>query len=772
MLHFSGLQNLLIKRAICTTSKLRGYIVLVPEIGEDDSSSSAIINSDGLPKFDNLTVENCLANIGKQAGIVEKTVQNIATNIKNLQENNQEINVVETIFNPLENVTTELETIWGIAKTLYLGNSSKMPTKYYLNIHERAKRARSSKFHNFIIYDCIKKSTEGLSLASTTTTTKPTTQAPKFQLYEKRLIDKYLLEGKLNGLSLSDDNTKILLNVLNDLSKERTIYKNKVNTSIQQFSHTINNYSLVRNFPSELLISLSTDANSPTKGPWKLTLRNQSVINEFLKYCPDRKERWNIWQANIRKSSNLIDKSLDNSTHIEIIRSLRHRQAELLGYKNYVEMSMQTKMIKNYDNCKQLFDTLKLHGKYAQEHEINQLQEYAIENNFNYKLNLFDIPYWNRKYLKSNHNIDEEQLREFFPLTHVMNEVIKLCEQLFDIRFVERKESNVWHQTVKYYDLFDNDNDRPVAGLYLDCYSRDNSSNSSTGSGINNINGGGWMVGIRNRNEINSKVTIPLAALIFNFYKPLYGKSYLLTINDLKCLFKNFGVALQHLLTKSKYSDISGLSNVEWDASEICGNVLMNLLENSQIVKKLSLHYNTEEQLSDDKLQNFIRISNQSMSGYKLCNELYLSDLDLQLHMSKEFWLDIVKRLSEVYMPSQIQLDKKDYFHLCSWTDIFSGDWAAAYFSHLHSKMIADDISDSFDDEIYHHQTAEIANKNVTLSSPPNIMTKRFRDMFLYNDGSLTTAEIFRRFRGRDPSPIPLLKRSNLFQSNLHPKDN
>ncbi|XP_055852862.1 uncharacterized protein LOC129916759 [Episyrphus balteatus] len=702
-------------RHISTTKCNKGYIVLVPEIGEDACSIEALVKPDGLPQFDTITIETCMGAIGQQALDVENTVKNLE---KQINDKQQEDNIdSEKIFKELDIVTGPLDTTWGIAKALYMGNSTLIPTKAYINIHDRARNARASKFNNKTIYETIKKEYE---------------ETKNIEPEKSRLMEKYLLEGKLNGLTLSGNDSDVLKEILSNLGMERAHFKNKVNTSVNNFMHNIHDFNLVRDFPPSVLESIAADPNQPQNGPWRVPLQPQTV-KSFLKYCPDRTERWNIWQANNRKASGQTEKSLENSSHLEKIRALRKRQANLLGYKSYVEMSMQTKMIKDVGNAKQMFAKLLQYAGPRQSVEIQSLQEFAGESGFEHKLDQYDIAYWQRKYLRSKFGLNEDTIREFFPLPKVFSGLFKFCENLFHIKILERNSAAVWHPNVKYYDVYDaSESAKPIGGFYVDCYSKENRFGTNSG----------WMVGIKNRNVLAGNT--PLCGLVFNFHEPMYGKPYLLNIDDLRMVFKTFGTTLQHLLTQANYTDLSGLSNIEWDASQVSGQVLVNFLDNDKALKAISGHYATDDPIPEKVIDN-IKLLKKNMAGYNLCNELYFSDLDLELHQSDAFWLDIVKKLWPVYQC--LPLDKKDA-HPCSMVDIFSGDWAAAYFSHLYSKVIAADIYDAFCDK------------------SPEETGKRFRETFLSSGGSVCTAEVFRRFRGRDPSVEALLKSLDLLHQS------
>lgn len=621
------------------------------------------------------------------------------------------------MFKDLDVTTGPLDSLWGVAKALYLGNSSLIPTKSYLNIHNRAQSARASKYASKTIYDALKANEHNFNI-----------QLPS-EYPIKRLVDKYILEGKLNGLGLTQMDRNALHDTVCKINGERKAFERKVALASNAFSYYITAYDFVRNFPPNVLKAVAADSNKPSVGPWKINLQPQ-VVESFLEHCPDHKQRFNVWEANVRKCSGQSTQNLENSTVLEKIRSLRHKQANLLGYQSFAELSMETKMLNSYENAKNVFLKLQQHAGPAQLLEINELQTFALDSGYKNQLEACDIPYWNRKLLQNKYEIDENILKEYFPLSNVLPSLFSLSEKVFRIKIVESSTTEVWQPSVKYYDVFDLDVDksRPVGGFYIDC--------GSTESG--NKKNSGWMVGIRNRNSFCGKT--PLSALIFNFADPCDGKPYLLRLSDLNIIFKTFGTALQHTLTRVAFTDLSGLSNVEWDASQICGEVMASFLNNAKVLKSISGHFKSNETLTESSVSQ-MKILQNSLASYKLCQEIYYSDLDLELHHSTAFWLDVVKKLWPIYHCMPLE---KNYAYPCSMTDIFSGDWAAAYFSHMYSKVIAADIYDTFVNGKSKHDYDQNG--------------KLFKEIFFYSGGSVKAAENFRRFRGRDPSMEAFLK--------------
>lgn len=688
----------------------RPFFCRVPEIGEERSS---LFPAD-LPEFNNFTIENCIASIGHQALDLEKEVKGIEEKLAR----GSPADVFAEIIDPLETHSAALEATWGVAKTLYLGNSSLMPTKSYLSIHERARKASALKFNSLAVYEAL-KGHEGVRDAE-----------------QKRVVEKYLLEARLNGVAITNVRDKAFLGeTLGKLSEKRSRFRAYVEKAVDMFQHNIHDASLMKEFPPHLLQAMAVDPKQPTNSPWKVTLQPY-IAKSFLEYCPHHDMKWNLWAADTQKNSGFGEKAIANSALLEEIRGHRQDQAKLLGFKSYADMSMQTKMVGSVENLEKLLSTLLEAARPVQDKEISELVDFAEQNGFKHQFEVYDVPYWRRRHLKATLDYDDEALRDFFPSTQVLSGMFGLAERLFGIKIVERTVTT-WDEDVKYFDVFDTVEGAaakgPIGGFYVDLFSRDEEKilvNENTG----------WMVGLCNRSLIQSK---PLAALIFNFPAPIYGKPSLLSLRDIQVLFFKFGQALQHLLTRASYSDIAGLSGMQWDVVEVAGNLMNNLLYDADTLKAISQHYKTGDAVSDSKIAA-IQASKAHLAGFSLCEELYLANLDLQLHKTQDFWLDIVKATYGQHFV--FALDKKDA-HPCSFLPIMSGDWGAAYFSHLNARLIAADVYSAFEEKK--------ANKEE--------VGRRFRDTFLAFGGS---EQSFRQFRGRDPCPNALLASLNLQQKN------
>lgn len=678
----------------------------IPEIGEDLPEKAPLTKQDGLPEFNSLTIENCMGAIAKQTLDFEAGVREIEANL--IKEEAKD--VFNDVFVPLEELGAPLDLTWGISKTLYLGNSSMMPTKSYLAIHERAKRARASKFSSLPIYTAVKAALR---------------EEGKRSAEEVRVLKKFNLEGKLNGLDLDVGAKARLGESLKKLAIEKEKFKQKITIATGNFKQEINDEGIVRDFPVDLLKAISRDSDNYLKGPWKITLKPH-VYKSVLEYCPVRDIRWNIWQAIVSRGSIYRLTELETSVHLEEIRSLRRNIAETLGYKTFAEMSMETKMAGNVENVQNMIDVLLEHAKPSQDAEIDSLFDFAKKNGFEgTSIELWDVPYWRRKQAITLYNHNEDTLKELFPFPKVLNALFNLCESLFDVTIKQRNNVSTWHKDVQYYDVFEKHTSAPIAGFYLDPFTTDEK--------LPIVQNKGWMVGIQNASKVTDSK--PLSALIFHFKPPEGNNPSFLSFKEVEFLFHKFGHSLQHLLTTATYSEVSGVSNIEWDAVEVCSHVLSHWLYNKSTLNAISSNF------SDETFETIINVR-RHCAGYDLCRELYLSALDLELHTSKRFWLPIIKELWPKYR--SFPLDKIDS-HPCSFTQIFTEDWGAAYYSHVWSKLIAADVYSAFHEVQGDQEEIEKVGK-------------RFRDTFLALGGSRHPSEVFRKFRGRDPSPKALLK--------------
>lgn len=211
----------------------------VPEIGDDLPETDPHLRADGLPEFSNVTIERCIASIGRQALDVEKTVQRCEQLLQPDANNGTAVDLFADVLRPIEASEAQLEITWGLAKCLYLGNSSRMPTKSYSQISERARKARFQKFTSPVLYTAIAR-----ALAN---------DASAYSPEQLRLLQKYEREGRLNGVALAADDRAVLSQTMDKLRQQCKQFQTNVDVAVRQFAHQITDYRVVRDFPSDVL---------------------------------------------------------------------------------------------------------------------------------------------------------------------------------------------------------------------------------------------------------------------------------------------------------------------------------------------------------------------------------------------------------------------------------------------------------------------------------------------------------------------------------------
>lgn len=692
----------------------------MPEIGEDDPKVNPFIKDDGLPDFSTISADKCIRRIGSQSKNLEDEIQKAEIYLKENVETITLNDFFKNVLHPIEKADHELVSTWGLAHTLFRANNVMFPPKSFISMHQRARTANLAKYSNKSIYDAIK--------------TMLIKYESKLTSEQKRLFDMYVLDGRLAGLELTKDYDKEELEFRNSkLSQETITFESKIHVAIEHFSHTITDYPTVQSFPPDLLEAIAVDQKNPLNGPWKVTLKSH-IFKTFLEYCPNRELRWNLWRANVQKASRQVVTELDNAPHCENIRDHRNRIRELLGYGSHAELKRERILWKSIESPATLLTALREYAKPAQNRELTQLNDFAVQSGFNAsQLEEYDIPYWRRKFNISECKYDENLIQEYFPKDKVMDGLFQLTESLFKLKIIERKiDRNArWHEEVKFYDVFNDDGGQTFIGsFYLDLNS---SGDQSTYTAPN-----GYLAPIREHcDRFNST---PLLSLCFNFRAPLYGKPHTLKLNEVQMVFRKFANTLQKLLNQTNYRELSGLINVGYVNDEVCSGVFSNLLYRNDVLKIISEHVITKEPLTDEHIMA-IQSQRLTLAGYNLSMELFKSALDLELATTQQFWLECLRKNWAKHFTSE--LDKRDARLLSMW-DIMIGNWSGCYFVKIWSNIMAADICDAFN---------EAENKqNQQNDNQLNAIGKRFRDTFLVSGSNTDTSELFRNFRGRDPA--------------------
>ncbi|XP_014669639.1 PREDICTED: probable cytosolic oligopeptidase A [Priapulus caudatus] len=685
------------------------YTVLLPEIPDDTPETNPLMRVDGYPAYKSIDVKKHAVT-----GIAKRVIE-FESGISRLEEKLSDPNIPKTFENviePIEKLSFPISYCWNTFKNLnYVKNSEDMTNAMKL-VHPLILKARVKRFQSVPIYNAVKE-----------------LSADKANLSEAqdRVVQKYILESKLNGVELTGYDQYYMNNVLHKLGEQKERFRTCVQTATNRFKQILYDREDIIDMPQSLLRYIAADSTKPERGPWVVTLQ-PTVYLPVMEYCSNRDVRENVWFANQMRASSQ-DQQINNSATIQEIRFQKRDQAKLVGFDDYAQMSMATKMAGSVENVLSMIASLKVHSEGMAANELSSLQEFANERGFDGTLEAWDVPYWRRKQKHSLFQINDAELMQYFPMEHVLNGLFKLCGELFGITVKQADgAAEVWDSSVRFFNVYDEDGTH-LSSLYLDPYSRPLEKMA-----------GAWVESGRSRSDVCS--AFPLAYLNCNVAPPVLGQPALMSFSEVKTLFHEFGHALQHLLTGMPYSDVAGLANVEWDAVEICSTFMENWLYDKTTMGYISCHVDTGATLPDEMLKNLIR-ARRHMAGHDMMYQLYLSAVDIELYTRKDFWLETQRETWAKYM--LLTMHKKDA-HLCSFTQIFAGEYPAAYYSYKWSEMMSADVFSAFEE-------AGLDNR-----AQVQAVGRRFRDTFLHLSGGCHPGEVFRRFRGRDPSPDALLK--------------
>jgi len=698
-------------------------VVILPEIPKDSAETNPILckyTSKTFPKFSETSERNCFFGLGKS--LLEFEVEVLQFEERCMQG----IMDFDELFGPIEAAKCQFEGVWSSVNLLLLV-SDILESDRFRKMHDRAKRALSTRIDSRVIFDHLTRMRDSHL------------ETPFLKPHEEQMVNRYLIELKHQGFEGVETKYEELHgNWLKKVSKTVKEFNYKMENNAQRYQHTIMNPQIVREFPMDLLKAMAHDSTQPSKGPWTVSL-HPYIYKQFLAYCPDRQLRYGAYFANISRGSKSIDPH--NATHIHVREIRQHKldMAMCLGYKNYVEMSMDTKMADSVESVLALIKNLSGKAKQGQETELEEMQSYANSRAFEGDIDVFDIEYFRRKQRRTILGMSDEDLSEYFPLPKVLDGIFNLCSQLFDVEFSEVDCEGGWNPDVKLFAIRDLKSDQILGHFYLDAYLREEKGYAGGDHG--------WYIPLRSRSKIGP--SLPLGAIVFSLPPPNVGKPSLLSFFEVKEVLNKFGMALQHILCENEYSDLGGRTALEWDVVDFVGEFMSQLIHNPQVIRSLSGHWSRNEPIQDEVVQHLCTTIKHHMAGYDLCEELFLADFDIAYHSDQsESYADVCENLRKQYLLlPQVDGDAAPLYY----TDLIGGEKSAGKFSTIWSKMLAADAFSAIE------EVPNYESENILDNPDVKAITKKFRSTFLATGSSRPSAETFRNFRGRDPSHDALL---------------
>ncbi|MDG2108210.1 MAG: M3 family metallopeptidase [Woeseiaceae bacterium] len=546
---------------------------------------------------------------------------------------------------------------------------------------------------------------------------------------ERSAVEHALRDFHLAGVDLPEIDKKRFKEIMQELASVQASFEHNVQDASDAWSLCILNSEELAGVPQQTLDRAREDANQKQLDGWLLLL-NYPTYNAIMTHADNRCLREKIYRAWATRGSDVGDNpNWDNSSNIEKILSLRHEVANLVGFKNYAEYSLATKMAESTDQVLDFLRDLADKSRNAAEQELAALQEYADMD-----LQPWDIAFWLEKYKVANFSISNEELRQYFPANTVIKGLFNLATKLFDVSLFQDSNIAVWHEDVRYFRIEDSAG-QAIGGFYTDIYARNGKRN------------GAWIDECVSRQDLNDKTELPVGYLVCNFPPPDDTGLSLLTHDDIVTLFHEFGHMLHHLLTRIDVPSISGINGVPWDAVELPSQFMENFAWNYEVLKKCSSHLKSGDPLPQ-ALFNKLEQSRNIGAGLAMLRQLELGMFDFLLHteFNPEDPVPALEMLRNVR--DQVSLLKHpDYNRLPhAFTHIFAGGYAAGYYSYKWAEVLAADAFSAFEASgIFDPLTA-----------------RRFRTEILEVGGSRNIMDAYIAFRGRKPTTDALLRQDGI----------
>jgi len=535
---------------------------------------------------------------------------------------------------------------------------------------------------------------------------------------QKKVLENEIRDFKLSGCHLNNEKKDRLKELNLKLSELSHKFSQNLLNATNSYEMIIDNFEDVKELPKSDLALAKFEEDGKTK--YKFTLQMPSYL-AYITYGSNREKREEIYKAYCTRAP-------QNGKIIEEILKLKYEKVNILGFDNYAQYSLSTKMAKTEDEVVGFLEELALKGKDKAKEELKELEEYAKEDDIT-NLKSYDLAYYSEKLKKAKYDIDQEYYRPFFEQNSVLNGFFNFLNEVFNIKFT-LTDANAWDSTVNVYDI--SEDGKVIARIYIDLQARKDK------------RGGAWMNNWHSYYiNSNGKEQLPTAYIVGNFPPAKDDTPSLLRHDDVVTLFHEMGHALHHLLSKVPEALVSGISGVAWDVVEFPSQFLEYFAYDKEVLKLFAKHFETGEVLSDEAIDRIINAKNfQSSLGMLRQAEFALFDFKLHQKLYEtedevQQVLDNVRKKVSIITPPEYNKFQNGFSH------IFAGGYAAGYYSYKWAEVLSADAFFMFID------SGKVLNKDLAV---------KYKNTILKNGGSKDMDKLFFELTNREPSVDSLLK--------------
>lgn len=548
----------------------------------------------------------------------------------------------------------------------------------------------------------------------------------------QRIINEELIDFKLAGAFLPEDKKAELKTVKETLAQESQKFSENLLDATNAYGLLVDDEKDLAGIPADDIAAFKETAQAANQEGYRITLQIPHYL-AVLQYAQNRKLRETLYHAYVIRASELdFDGKFNNNDVMRRIVDLRAQEARLLGYRNYGEVSLATKMAKTPEEVVAFLRDLAQKSLPQAKADMAEVKAFAKDSLGIADPQSWDLPYASEKLREARYAYSDQEVKQYFTLPAVFNGLFGLVQTLFNIRIV-KDNAPVWHPDVQFFRI-ENAQGEKIAQFYVDLYARPNK------------RGGAWMDNDRTRNRLYGSLQTPVAYLVCNFAKPVGDKPALLTHDDVLTLFHEFGHGLHHMLSRIEEPSASGINGVEWDAVECPSQFMENFAWDWTVLESLTSHVQTGEKLPRSLYDKMLAAKN-FQSAMAMVRQLEFGLFDMLLHTKfdsqKDNILDLLAQVREEVAVTQ----QPDYNRFPnSFSHIFAGGYAAGYYSYKWAEVLSSDAFSLFEETgVLNPETG-----------------KKWLNEVLAVGSSRPAMDSFIAFRGRAPKIDALLRHSGI----------
>ena len=659
-----------------------------------------------VPQFDQITLDRLKQNI-------ETAIQNGQTFLKELTEVPESIRQQLDILEKIDALENNMSESWGVLSHLNAVMNNAETREVYQALLPALSEYYTQLGQHVPLYQTYQHVHDHAVF----------TDLPAAQ---QSAIKLALRDFKLSGVALEGKAKQRYAEISARLSQLSSDFSNHVLDSTQAYFKPLSEDQL-KGLPQSSIELLKQYGQQRELEQAVATLDIPSYL-AIMTYADDRALREELYQAYVTRASDLAqDTQFDNAPVMVEILSLRQEMAKLLGFDNYAEYSLASKMAPDVETVDQFLVDLAGHARTPALKEITELQAIAQADGIT-ELKPWDSTYYSEKLKVQQFNLSQEDLKPYFPAPKVIQGLFNVVNRLYGINVIER-EAPLWHSNAHYYEL--EDQGTVIGGFYFDLYARSGK------------RGGAWMSGFRSRMQTEDGLQKPICYMVGNFTPPVGDQPALLTHDEVNTLFHEFGHGLHHMLTEVDNISVAGTHGVAWDAVELPSQFMEFWTWDKDSLDLLSEHIETKETLPKHLLKALLD-ARFFQSGMQTLRQIEFSLFDLSIHkLTPALSADGIQATLDDIRQKYAVLPTTDYNRFQnSFSHIFAGGYAAGYYSYKWAEVLASDAFDRFEKEgVFNTETGNEFRKNI-----------------LAVGGKETALDAFINFRGREPKIDALLR--------------